>query len=479
MLGYYPKPSKSWLVVKPEKEEEARQIFADTGIQITTEGRKYLGGYVGTRAGAVKYVRELQDEWLEQLAELTKIATSEPQAAYAAFTAGFKHKVTYFIRTIPNLKDLLKPLDDFLDQKFIPALTEGHNLSGEERTLISLPVRLGGLGIPIYAEICQREFENSQKITRTLRQNIVNQESFYVQDRRAEQAVDLEIKNSRKQQQERTLTSLRSKMTKEQLRGNDLAQMKGASAWLTSLPLKDEGYVLNKREFFDSIYLRYRWDLKRLPINCACSQKFTMDHALQCQTGGYVIKRHNRIRDMVADFLNDVAHGVHTEPGLQPLTGEQLPEGSNCSDEARVDVAARGFWQDCEMAFFDVKVFNPFARSHLNSSLESVFRSCEKQKKRSYNDRIIQIEHGSFTPVVLSVFGGFGAETGMFIKKLVEKLSEKRGDEPSVVANYVRSKISFELVRSQVACIRGARKMKKMCVDTMEMNLTSNLSNIS
>ena len=152
-------------------------------------------------------------------------------------------------------------------------------------------------------------------------------------------------------------------MTKEQLRGNDLAQMKGASAWLTSLPLKDEGYVLNKREFFDSIYLRYRWDLKRLPINCACSQKFTMDHALQCQTGGYVIKRHNRIRDMVADFLNDVAHGVHTEPGLQPLTGEQLPEGSNCSDEARVDVAARGFWQDCEMAFFDVKVFNPFARS--------------------------------------------------------------------------------------------------------------------
>ena len=74
----------------------------------------------------MKYVQELQDEWLEQLDELTKIAKSEPQAAYAAFTAGFKHKVTYFIRTIPNLKDVLKPLDDALDQKLIPALTEGH-----------------------------------------------------------------------------------------------------------------------------------------------------------------------------------------------------------------------------------------------------------------------------------------------------------------------------------------------------------------
>ena len=62
-----------------------------------------------------------------------------------------------------------------------------------------------------------------------------------------------------------------------------------------------------------------------------------MDHALQCGTGGYVIKRHNRIRDLTAKFLNDVAYGVHTEPELQPLTGEQLPDGSNISAEARVD----------------------------------------------------------------------------------------------------------------------------------------------
>ena len=100
-----------------------------------------------------------------------------------------------------------------------------------------------------------------------------------------------------------------------------------------------------------------------------------MDHALQCQTGGYVIKRHNRIRDMLANFLDDVAHGVHTEPSLQPLSGKQLPEGSNLSDEARVDVAARGFWQECEMAFFDVKVFNPFAKSHLNPINHGLYKN--------------------------------------------------------------------------------------------------------
>ena len=205
-----------------------------------------------------------------------------------------------------------------------------------------------------------------------------------------------------------------------------------------------------------------------------------MDHALQCQTGGYVMRRHNNIRDIVAKLLDGVAYGVHTEPELQPLTGEQLPDGANILKEARVDIAAKGFWQENEMAFFDVKVFNPFAKSNLeNRNLDAVFRSSEKKKKQLYNDRIIQIEHGSFTPVVMSALGGFGVETSVFISKLIEKLAEKRGDEPSVVANYIRTKISFELVRSQVACIRGARKMKKMTVDTSDMNLVTSNANIT
>ena len=130
-----------------------------------------------------------------------------------------------------------------------------------------------------------------------------------------------------------------------------MGQMKGASAWLNALPLKDEGFVLNKREFFDAVALRYRWNLKRLPLNCACGKRFDMDHAMSCMKGGYVHRRHDRLRDMFAKILNDVTHSVQTEPPLQPLTGEQLPTNSNREDEARLDIAARGFWQECEMAF--------------------------------------------------------------------------------------------------------------------------------
>ena len=59
------------------------------------------------------------------------------------------------------------------------------------------------------------------------------------------------------------------------------------------------------------------------------------------------------------------------------------------------------------------------------------------------------------------------------MKKLIEKLAVKKGEEISVVANYVRTKVSFELVRSQVACVRGARKMQKMTVDTGEMSIAT------
>ena len=46
-LGYYPKASKTWLVVKENLLEIAKQIFSGTSINITSRGRKYLGGFVG------------------------------------------------------------------------------------------------------------------------------------------------------------------------------------------------------------------------------------------------------------------------------------------------------------------------------------------------------------------------------------------------------------------------------------------------
>ena len=432
---------------------------------------------MGTREGTTTYVNELVTDWIEQLKQLTTIAKSEPQAAYSNFTSGFKHKMTYFIRTIPDLADILKPFDQVIDNEFIPAITDGHRCSLEERRLLSLPVRLGGLGIPIFSELCEREFRNSVLATSQLTDKIKDQITTYDIDPEREKELQTTIKKNRVEYEQKLIGELRRKMNREQIRANDLAQMKGASAWLNALPLKNEGYMLNKREFFDALALRYRWDLKRLPINCACGKKFEVDHAMNCTTGGFIHKRHDGVRDVVAKILNEVAYDVETEPPLQPLTGENL-SSTNTDNEARLDVAARGFWQRGEKAFFDVRVFNPFAKTHLSTKLSTVFTTNEASKKREYNDRVIRIEHGTFTPIVTSAYGGYGRETSKFLSVLIDKVAEKHDMHTSIVANYIRTKLSFEIVRSQVLCIRGSRTLRRSVVDVGDVELVQHVARI-
>ena len=77
------------------------------------------------------------------------------------------------------------------------------------------------------------------------------------------------------------------------------------------------------------------------------------------------------MRDLFASVLMDVYHNFEVEPHFQTLTGELLTSSADSSDEAHFDVTTRGFWQRGQLAFFDVSVFNPFAKSHLNQKLEN------------------------------------------------------------------------------------------------------------
>ena len=54
--------------------------------------------------------------------KLSEFGQSQPQAAYAAFTYGVRHKMIYFIRTIEGLDQYLQPLNKLIDDKFVPAL---------------------------------------------------------------------------------------------------------------------------------------------------------------------------------------------------------------------------------------------------------------------------------------------------------------------------------------------------------------------
>ena len=82
-----------------------------------------MGAVIGTASFKQNYVKEKIDQWIQELRILSEIAWYEPQAVYSCFITGFKHKSTYFMRTIPNIGKELKHLDDVIRTAFIPAIT--------------------------------------------------------------------------------------------------------------------------------------------------------------------------------------------------------------------------------------------------------------------------------------------------------------------------------------------------------------------
>ena len=473
LYGYFPKASKSWIIVKEEKYEEATKIFKDCAINITTEGHKYLGGIIGKEDFKASHVESIVEEWVRQIKILAKIAKSQPQAAYSAFTSGFVSKFNYHLRTIKGIGELMEPVDNAIDQYFIPALTEGHRCSTDERKLLSLPVKLGGLAIPILSDIADNEFENSKDITRDLTGRIVSQTKEFPGN---EFAIKYKIAKKRESVKRELLEELRERMNDDQKKANELAQAKGASNWLTALPLEREGFHLSKREFFDAIAIRYKWQLKHLPSVCACSKPFTIEHALSCPKGGFIYKRHNELRDTIAAMINEIKNDVRIEPQLEELSGEELHRGAITTDGARSDISTMGFWSHNQRAFFDIRVFNAYAQRYANTSLRNAFVLNEKEKKRQYNERIINVDRGSFTPLVFTTNGGTGRECEQFVKALALQWSDKKDERYSMTLNYVRTKLSFALIRSSVLCLRGTRALNRnKAVISSDISITESL----
>ena len=108
-IGYYPEPSKSWLIVKSQHLEEATHLFKDSQVNINDDGRKHLGAAVGSNTFKESYVTNKVEEWVRQLAILSTIAKTQPQSAYVAFVTGFHHKFNYTFCTINGIKHLLNP----------------------------------------------------------------------------------------------------------------------------------------------------------------------------------------------------------------------------------------------------------------------------------------------------------------------------------------------------------------------------------
>ena len=147
---------------------------------------------------------------------------------------------------------------------------------------------------------------------------------------------------------------------------------------------------------------------------------------------------HNETRDLLAGLFAEVCSDVCMETRLQPLSGESLPASAKKDDEAPLDIRVRGFWGIRQDAFFDVRVFYPFAPSYLNSRIQTVYRQHETQKRLHYRRRVMDVERGCFTRLVFTTGGGMAQEATACLKRLASLLSERRNEPYCTVMGWLR-----------------------------------------
>ena len=180
---------------------------------------------------------------------------------------------------------------------------------------------------------------------------------------------------------------------------------------------------------------------------------------MNCHRGGFINARHDNVRNFEGNLLKQICNDVQLEPPLQPTNGFTFHRSANTSDDSRVDVRAKGFWRQGQNAFFDVRITNADCNSQRDKDIKSVLKKHEKEKKRQYNARIMEIEHATFTPLVYTIKGAMGQECEIFHKTLAEKLSVKSGDRYEDITRLIRVKLSFIVLKSALLCIRGSRAM--------------------
>ena len=124
-------------------------------------------------------------------------------------------------------------------------------------------------------------------------------------------------------------------------------------------------------------------------------------------------------------------------------------------------------WSTFERTFFDVRIFNPKSPTYQRKTMPQLYILHEKEKKNEYMNRVLQLEKGSFVPLVFTTTGGMAPEAKRFIKRLAVLIATKTNEDYSQVMcnirtrlskiQFFKNKMSMDIMRSVLVAVRGVR----------------------
>ena len=92
--------------------------------------------------------------------------------------------------------------------------------------------------------------------------------------------------------------------------------------------------------------------------------------------------------------------------------------------------------------------------------MSAVFNRHEQEKRRQYQQRVLDVEMSTFTPLVFSTAGGMGRTAKATIQRLASLLAGKYKTPYTTTINWLRCRYAFSLLRVSIMCLHGARNNK-------------------
>ncbi|CEM24780.1 unnamed protein product [Vitrella brassicaformis CCMP3155] len=420
--GYHPETAKSFLVVKPELEQIARELFEPEGVQIVT-GKRFLGGYVGDEGGRAAFLCEKVEGWVRGVRALTSAARNFPHTAHAAMTRSLQMEWDYVFRVVLTDECALSPLREAIAKELLPALLGGP-VTPSEVDLMLLPARHGGTGIRDPLDRAAAAYPASRASTKVVSKSVQGKAPFHPGDHRA--TIRHALTRSKQQQDVAHKTKREAALPHIDRRRHRVLSRSAeykTSGWLTTLPSTDNNTGLDAAEFRDALNMRYGRHPPGLAARCDhCNQPLTVDHALCCKRYGLVIRRHDELRDTFAELIG-MAWG---DAGVRREV--VLKEGEEGEGGVRADIVARGVWERQAAASFDICITDPDATSYAskNRSTKSILKQHETAKKKKYRSAVCD-SRVTFCPLVVTCDGVWGHDANVFIAHMAHALLEKEG----------------------------------------------------
>ena len=78
------------------------------------------------------------------------------------------------------------------------------------------------------------------------------------------------------------------------------------------------------------------------------------------------------------------------------------------------------------------------------------------KKRRVYEQRVCDVERGSFTPLDFSALGSVSRPTEITCKRLASLLATKRDQPYNIIISFLQCQLSFSLLRSAIMCLQGS-----------------------